>query len=240
MKESLYGYFSFVCPHCLVYAQQNWSEIISKEEHFEDEGVYSSEKITILNTTLGPPYYDGENYFYGENVLAYCNCQACSKISIWLDHKMVYPASNTLAPPRSSMPKEVAALYEEARAVFSLSPRSSVALLRLALEVLLPHLGVKKGSINNMIAQLVEEGKAMGRIQEAMDALRVIGNNAVHPGTIDTEDLNNDNQRQVAIALFVTINFIVIETIESDAMIKDLYNQLPEGVLESIKKRDRK
>lgn len=42
------------------------------------------------------------------------------------------------------MPLEVKVIYDEARAVLNISPRSSAALLRLGLEMLLPHLGAKK------------------------------------------------------------------------------------------------
>lgn len=85
-----------------------------------------------------------------------------------------------------------------------------------------------------MIQQLVDERKAIGRVQKAMNSLRVIGNDAVHPGVIDFEGRDD---KAVSLPLFKIINFIVAETLDSDDMIEDLYSLLPEKVKEGIEKR---
>lgn len=132
------------------------------------------------------------------------------------------------------MPKDVKEIYDEAAAVYDISPRSSAALLRLGLEILLPYLGADKAKITTMIQQLVEERKAIGRVQKVMDALRVIGNDAVHPGLIDLEGRDD---KEVSLALFKITNYIVAETLGSDDMIEDLYSLLPGKVKESIENR---
>ncbi|MGV2068450.1 DUF4145 domain-containing protein [Agrobacterium sp. 22-226-1] len=73
-------------------------------------------------------------------------------------------------------PKVIVVDYHEAAGVMSSSPRRAAALLRLAVRKLCGHLG---------------EGGQKGldqRIQQALDALRVIGNEAVHPGTMDLNE----------------------------------------------------
>ena len=88
----------------------------------------------------------------------------------------------------------------------------------------------------SMIGQLVEDRKVFGRVQEAMDYLRVTGNDAVHPGLLDHE---GKDDAEVSRGLFKILNYIVAETIESDAMVRDLYQILPERVREGIENRDR-
>lgn len=222
MLAPTYGLESFTCPHCLAFAQQKWFRVMTNEniEHFGNQLEYE------LFGFVGNE----------KNGLAFCDCMACYKKTIWLDRKMVYPNQSNIENPKDLMPTEVRELYDEARAVFPVSPRASAALLRLALELLLPHLGATKAKPNAMIGQLVEDRKVFGRVQEAMDYLRVTGNDAVHPGLLDHE---GKDDAEVSRGLFKILNYIVAETIESDAMVRDLYQILPERVREGIENRDR-
>lgn len=239
MKE-FYGESSFVCPSCSVFAQQLWHQILFKSETaLNQHGEVEVNQFYVIQEGIEKFFFEGE-YIREDNVVAFCRCQSCKQYSLWSDQKLVYPQKSLIPEPRKLMPDDVKKLYQEASDVFVHSPRASVALLRLALEVLLPHLGATKGTINNMISQLVSERKAIGKIQEAMDTLRVIGNNAVHPGEIIFEDGDDEYQNQTAIALFKILNYIVVETLESDAMINNLYSQLPEKVLKGIDNRDKR
>jgi len=236
----LYGQEAFVCPHCSVFAQQVWHQVVfKKESHVNEWGIGDIVEYYQIEEGAGVFFQDGE-FLRQRNVLAFCICQSCKESSLWSDHTLVYPVKSLIPSARDLMPNDVKKLYEEASAVFNSSPRASVALLRLALELLLPHLGAKKGNINSMISQLVNERKAIGRIQEAMDTLRVIGNNAVHPGEIIFEGDDEENQRKTAISLFEILNYIVAETIEADLTIKNLYSDLPERALKGIDDRDKK
>ncbi len=114
-------------------------------------------------------------------------CDNCHKYSIWLGDKMIYPNKSVAPLPSPDMPEDVLLDYSEARDIFEKSPRASAALLRLSIQKLCVVLGEKGKNTNDDIASLVSKGLPV-RIQKALDTVRVIGNNAVHPGVIDLKD----------------------------------------------------
>lgn len=150
--------------------------------------------------------------------------------------KILYPITNiaSIPEPSSDMPPEVAEDYKEARAIFGYSPRSSAALLRLALQKLCKHLGLPGNNLNNDIKELIQQNKLSG-LQKALDSVRIIGNNAVHPAKIDLRD-----NKDIVLALFEIVNFIVKETITNPRELEEIYNKLPEDDRKWIQERDRK
>jgi hypothetical protein len=112
------------------------------------------------------------------------------------------------------------------------SPRGAAALLRLAIQKLMPHLGEDGGNLNGSIANLAKKGLDR-RVQQALDVVRVTGNNAVHPGELDLRD-----DAATATQLFALVNIIVQSTISAKAQIEAMYATLPEGALKAIEKRD--
>ena len=195
----------FHCPHCNVYAKQEWFELS-----------YSAD------------------YYVSTHEL--CICSHCDQNSIWntSSKTIVDPSITTNIPPHEDMPEEIKSLYMEALSVIDLSPKASSALLRLALQNLMPLIGANTGKINEDIAKLVREGLPE-EIQQALDYCRVIGNNAVHPN-----ELNLDDTPEMAHAMFEMINFIVEEKIAKPKRIKELFSKLPTGAKEAIDKRDKK
>ena len=108
-------------------------------------------------------------------------------------------------------------------------------MLRLALQLLLKQLGKSGKNINNDIKELVSEGLSP-KIQKALDLLRVVGNNAVHPGQIDLED-----GRDIALKLFHVLNFIADEMISKPKELDLLYaDVVPEETQKHINERDGK
>jgi hypothetical protein len=101
--------------------------------------------------------------------------------------------------------------YEEARKVLEDSPRAAAALLRLATEKLC----------------------RLPTVQKALDTLRVIGNESVHPGTMDIRD-----DTDVALHLFGLVAIVVEQTITQPKKIAALYGTLPPGAIAGIKQRD--
>jgi hypothetical protein len=142
---------------------------------------------------------------------------------------MVYPFPTRILRRRSRK-------STRARTVVSLSPRSSAALLRLAIEKLVYHiLGNERGKDLNMsIGVLVCKGLSV-QIQQSLDYLRVIGNNAVHPlSRIDVDDYNT------ASSLFHLVNLVVETMITNPKKIKSYFDALPNGTKDSIDRRNGK
>ncbi len=147
---------------------------------------------------------------------------------------MVVPAESTAEPPHADLPDACKDDYEEARAVFALSPRAAAALLRLAVQKLMGALGQSGTDLNNDIGALVKAGLP-SEVQKMMDYCRVVGNHSVHPGQLDVNDTPD-----IAGKLFKFINLIVEDRITRPKEIDDAFGLLPEGTREAIVKRDKK
>ena len=196
----------FTCPHCGAISLQRWDQ----------RG------------------WDFQCYAKAEyNPIRIARCDHCEKCSLWLIDKMLYPDVGVAPQPNADLPETVKALYLEAAAISTKSPRGAAALLRLAIQVLCKELGGKGGNINTDIAFLVGKGLPE-RVQQAFDIVRVTGNHAVHPGQIDVDDPS------VVGRLFDLINVIAEYTISMPARIGSIYGELPESAHEQIQKRDKK
>jgi hypothetical protein len=104
--------------------------------------------------------------------------------------------------------------------------------MRVSLESLMPHLSAKGKDLNEKIAFLVDQGLPKN-IQQALDSIRVIGNNAIHPGQIDIHE-----DPDIALALFRLLNLIVEKMISDSKKIEEIYNILPDHAIKAINKRD--
>ncbi len=138
-------------------------------------------------------------------------------------------------PPRPSMPEDVKALYFEASEVARVSPRAAAALLRVAVETLVNGLQPGNRTLFQKIGDLVKGGLA-AQVQQAMDMLRVTGNDAVHP--VQTIVLESDEEAGLVPGLFEMLNFIVEQVVDRQAHIDRLFGQLPESARKVIEKRD--
>ncbi|MDR5771806.1 MULTISPECIES: DUF4145 domain-containing protein [unclassified Caballeronia] len=197
---------AFTCPTCGAYAGMVWSQ-------------------AAIGGTYAPIYR--------------AVCQACNFASWWLRSgleegaaQMMWPTSVTAPPAHPDLFPDLQADYEEARSISKASPRSAAALLRLVIEKLVIELGAKGDNINAMIGDLVKRGLFV-QVQQALDSVRVIGNNALHPGKMDQADV-------VATAnqLFGLVNIIVEQQITQPKKIAELFGTLPEGARNWIDKRD--
>lgn len=204
---------AFTCPHCDVYANFYWKE--AKEE----------------------TYFQGGGRGYTDNGLHIATCAHCKGRVVWFvndyNSYMLWPFGIANAPlPHDEMPEDVKADYIEARSICSLSPRGASALLRLGIQKLCKHLGGKGDNINEDIGALVKTGLPV-QIQQALDVVRVTGNNAVHPGELRLED-----KPEIAAALFGLLNLIVDNRIAEPKRVEALYAALPEGARKGVEKRD--
>lgn len=223
-KAPIFNDDTFNCPFCNTFSHHFWKHynyLGSAHETHLQEVYFEKSKSSFM---------DGEN----RADISISLCVSCKKRTVWIDKRIIYPSSSTAPLPTENMPTEIIKYYCEARDVFRASPRSAAALLRLAIEKLTIILGGQKNkNINDNIAFLVKEGLNQ-KVQQALDTVRVVGNNAVHPGQIDLDD-----NPEMALSLFQLLNIIVDRTINEPNEIEKLYESLPKNSRDSIEKRDK-
>lgn len=148
----------FNCPHCGVYAHQNWSQCW----------------YTLWQRTQN-------------TALSVSHCVHCKEEAYWYKERMIIPSSGDAPLPAPDMPDSCKVIFLEAREVAQISPKGAAALLRLCVQELMVEFGKPGKNINKDIAALVKEGLPP-LVQQSLDVCRVVGNNAVHPGEINLDD----------------------------------------------------
>lgn len=196
---------SFTCPHCSAIAQQSW-----------------------WGRTWGNAFYDNWDY----DLIRIGLCAHCESNTLWINETMFYPDSGNAPTPNEDMPSSVKQFYIEAASIYQKSPRGAAALLRLGIQLLCKELGESGTNINTDIKHLVAKGLPP-IVQRSLDIVRVTGNEAVHPGQIDTDDPN------VVSSLFELTNIVVQYMISLPKQVEELYITLPEDKVDAIKNRDK-
>lgn len=197
---------AFVCSHCGVYAAQFWSAMAVHRPKDPARKAFGSWRVSF--------------------------CLHCGKQAVWNGEARIDPVGGRSPLPHADMPEALREDFEEARAIADLSPRGAASLLRLCVQKLCVELGQPGKKLDDDIAALVTKGLDE-RIQKALDIVRVIGNNAVHPGELDVSARPED-----VTATFGLINEIIDELIAKPKRLDQLYNSLPDGALQSIEKRN--
>jgi len=145
---------------------------------------------------------------------------------------MIYPDFAAAPLPNQDLSADIRTDYEEARSILGRSPRGAAALLRLAIQKLCKELGEPGKDLNTDIGALVRKGLPV-EVQQALDAVRVIGNEAVHPGQMDVSD-----DPAIATTLFKLVNFIAEKMISERKAIEQIYGLLSPEKLAQIQRRD--
>ena len=250
----------FSCPHCGALAHQYWYTLRGTKLNKDEVPTrYSSENVdAVLKNYLESEKGNGEEpaffaearkaiessvFFSSERSDPYAyflynleasHCDSCQDIAIWMQDRMVYPSSGPAGIASSDTPASVKSLYEEASAVFTTSARSSAALLRLALQVLLKELGEEGENINDDINKLFENGLSAS-LTKVMHSVRIIGNESVHPGEISVDD-----DPDIAEALFGLIDQIIDQLITQPRLREALWEKLPETKRKPVEDRLKK
>lgn len=223
---------AFNCPHCHAYASMKWNQLYILKQGGSIEEVEAHR----------------------------AKCDRCGQVSLWKGMRIaapislvrhqadnteqfniesaaksiqLYPSMSSAPMPSPDLPDDCRDDYMEARAIVANSPRGAAALLRLVVQKLCKHLGMPGHNINDDIKALVQERNLSEMVQQALDAIRVFGNNAVHPGELQLED-----DTETAIVLFDMINIIVDEMISKPNKARALFDRLPSGAKAAIAKRD--
>lgn len=202
---------AFNCPYCNAFAKMYW---------------YRLENINGV-------FYNTELAHFNSLYLKSVKCTCCNKFSIWNDTEMLIPSHSTAPMPHKDMPDLIKNDYIEAREILNKSPRGACALLRLTIQKLCDEFVKGNKNLNDKISELVKNGLPQ-QLQQAFDLVRVVGNNAVHPG-----ELNIDDNPEIALKLFKLINLIIEKMITEPAEINDFYeNTIPQDIQKSISDRD--
>jgi hypothetical protein len=201
----------FTCPHCMANTVQKW----------ENPSFKGAEEPT------------GGITYYIKGELALATCESCHHYSLWRHADMIYPKMVFSAVyPHADLPEDVKRDFLEARSVVYDSPRAASALLRLCIDKLCIHLQARGSDLNARIGDLVKRDLPV-QVQQTMDYVRVVGNNAVHPGVMDGADT-----LETAMTLFECVNLVTSTMIAQPKRVSDLYGRIPEGRRQQIEKRD--
>ena len=250
---------SFNCPHCGAFAHQTWFKLFHVRVGDSETPLrltaeqidrFAKEREDSIPPSTRQQWVEdmhrilsGEVFFEKDEArwldtrvenIHLSRCYNCGRLGVWISDGLAYPPTRTGDQPSDDLPEDVRLDYEEARSILSTSARGAAALLRLAIQKLCIHLGESGEHLNNDIARLVKKGLDP-RVQRALDIVRVIGNESVHPGQIDLRD-----DHDTATELFRLVNLIAEIMITQPKHIEAMYERLPEGKRAAIEKRDGK
>ncbi len=205
----------FECPNCRVYAQMRWVDFSANS---------SSDNLP----------------------LSAAFCPNCNHASVWFggdhhyftgDYRLIrlLPPGSDAPSPNPDMPREVRNLYLEAASISDRSPRGAAALLRLGLEILCHELTESGESINDCLKKLSQgQGSLPPEMLTLAHFIRVMGNEAVHPGEIDF----GDDERIVS-QMFEFMNQLVDHCISRKKKLEALINSQPAGTKAKILKHQK-
>lgn len=250
------GESEFNCAHCGVFSAQTWYVVAGRQgfwqqdqggpqphssprpgggtHHFAIQAFSATQRGKTVSMAVGGK---GHSLPKGDDDLLLHDfyvsvCFHCSRPSVWNLDKMVAPSVGGIDLPNADLAEDIRVDYLEAASVVQQSPRAASALLRLCVQKLIKQLGLPGKNINEDIATLVSRGLDPS-IQQALDTVRVVGNNAVHPLEMDIRD-----NREIANALFALVNFIADQMITFPAKREAMFAALPQAALAGIAKRD--
>lgn len=250
------GVTAYNCPHCGTLAPQSWLQIHGRGMEgtpiFWDPDKIA--KIKEKEKDAHPPEFwkfwdrasaqmpfaerdkDGTYAYYSLTNLNVSVCDQCDEIAIWVAGRMLWPQNMSAPDPNEDLPEDIVADYREAGVIFTTSPRGAAALLRLCVQKLCRTLlgSDATKTIDQDIAILVSRGLDK-KIVQALDIVRVIGNEAVHPGTMDLKD-----DTATAEELFALINIIADSMISRPKRLDELYARLPPEKVRGIEQRNAK
>ncbi|KWF60029.1 DUF4145 domain-containing protein [Burkholderia pseudomultivorans] len=248
---------AFNCPHCGALTSQTWhqlhsvrlsepsrvpyfpspddqAEMLADEELDEESRERFAKYLKRLQS--GAPFItaDKRNVFADGEIgnVHLSECYNCRGVAIWVHDRLVYPEIAPSILPNDDLSEDVKADFIEARSILSVSPRGAAALLRLAVQKLCVQLGEPGKHIDTDIASLVKKGLSP-KIQRALDIVRVVGNESVHPGEIDVRD-----DVETAAKLLTLVNLVAEQMITHPREVDSLYEMLPQSKRDAIDRRD--
>lgn len=214
-----------ICPICKI---QSRVKIINKLEL----NVHKSNR----------PQDEYKDFLY----LVHCSCSGKFLIltedydsEYTLEDKIIYPSIKKLRiDVHEDTPESIKPIFEEAVAILDISPRSSAALTRLALEKLCEHLGASPTkNLNNKIQELIDKGLDP-QISSIFDGIRIFGNDGIHDtGLIDLNETDGKSNSETLLKMF---NYIVEDLITRERKRNEFVSSIPKSKQQQIEKRGKK
>ncbi len=246
----------FNCAHCGVFSAQVWYIVAGRQGNWRDDqsgpqphsmprpgggtrhfaiepfsSMQNGKKVgmSVGGKTHSLPQGESDLVLHDFYVSV---CFHCGAPSFWRLDRMLFPTLGGVDAPNPDLRADIRDDYREAASVVQSSPRSAAALLRLCVQKVCEQLGLPGKNLNDDIAELVRRGLNPD-IQQALDTVRVVGNNAVHPLEMDLRDDSGTAQ-----ALFALVNYIAEQMISFPAKRAAIFAALPEGARKGIERRD--
>lgn len=210
-------------PHIQELAKAN-SDSEDAFVQFASALMYTESKIAIGTQSSGRAF--------SANGLRLSRCYACKGVGVWVGAQLVWPRYEGSHKPHSALEGDVLSDFMEANEIASRSPRGAAALLRVAVERLCRQITKSDATLDEMIGELVRRGLDE-EIQQALDVVRISGNDAVH-----ARELVDSDNTVTTEQLFWLVNQIAEEMIARPARIKDLFGKMPETKRKQIQRRD--
>ena len=220
---------------------KNPSERAGRLDHFDEDPIAKNSRLSPTDLARwqaeGNPFLwrapaATPSFFPELHNVFLSKCSHCEQLSVWIYDRLVHPRTGGAPPANPDLPDDIRRDYDEASSILDQSPRGAAALMRLAIQKLCKELGQPGENINDDIKALVKAGLDP-IVQQALDTVRVTGNNAVHPGGMDLCD-----DRVTAESLFKLVNVIAERMISVPKQVKDAFASLPDKERKKIEKRD--
>jgi hypothetical protein len=253
---------AFSCPHCHALASQQWFDVYVRTMS-SDSPLPNIVQMDQINDMLeedpwtkpemeeakkkffewankmsnGEVFIDGNpdsRYAHTLGNVFVSKCFNCKKVSIWFHTKLVYPQHNSTHTPNHDLSEDIQKDFIEAASIMQQSPRGAAALLRLCVQKLCKQLGKPGKNIDKDIQSLVDDGLDP-MVQQALDYVRVVGNQAVHPGELDLKD-----DVATVSTLFDCLNTVADQIITRKRVMSERFASLPKTKLQGILDRGKK
>lgn len=161
------------CPHCgnrapqkLIHTQKYLERTWSGADGKESDPTPWSMFVAVCETC--------------DQLLLYENLGDQSDPKLFDRCELVFPEPSHLS---SAVPRQVAAIYEEAVRIRELAPNAFAVQIRRALEALSADRGIKKGTLQVQLSELAKNGDIPPTLAKASNLLRMIGNVGAHATT---------------------------------------------------------
>ena len=219
--EPQLGRESFSCPHCSAVAHHDWYSLFLKPENANELDVLTPETVTVRTLVQGKGEWNDikevdqfverlkkneVTYVYQKHSqsvkvkmanLHVSNCHSCNGFALWVRGRLVFPWN---VEKKLEFVEED---FADAAAILNKSPREATALMRVCIQKLVPLLKQDGNYLNDYMSSLVRKGLEV-EIQQAMEVLQVLRNEAGQPTKLETQE-----DKEMALRFFDSLKAVL-------------------------------